>query len=275
MIQYSFIIPHRNSPQILRRLLDSIPQREDVQVIVVDDVEGRGGGWARNQGLRCAQGRWLLFADADDFYADGFLDVLDSYCDREDLDVLYFGFQMVNEATGEVEPTATASFLQGYDGTRPAENLVRFKINSPWCKMVRRDFAVQHDLCFEETRIANDLFFSLTVGYFAQRIAVDKRVLYNYVHYPSSQTNRSWNRAKLFDYLAVNLRANAFYRHTGHPELCRRLPNLWLEALRSGGWHRFFQMSWCFIADGCRLWRTSNLYINKICTNSPSASKAV
>lgn len=274
MIHYSIIVPHRDSPQLLRRLLDSIPQREDVQVIVVDDVEGRGGGWARNQGLAQAQGRWLLFADADDFYADGVLDVLDSYREREDLDVLYFGFQMVNEATGEVEPTVTASYIQDFDGTDRAKDLIRFKINSPWCKMVRRDFVLRHGIRFEETRIANDLFFSLSIGFYAERIAVDKRVLYNYVHYPASQTNRSWNRAKMFDYLAVNLRANAFYHHIGHPELCRRLPNLWIEALRTGGWRRFFQMSRCFIADGRRLWRTSNLYINKVCTNSSSASKA-
>lgn len=274
MIHYSIIVPHRDSPQLLRRLLDSIPQREDVQVIVVDDVERRGGGWARNQGLAQAQGRWLLFADADDFYADGFLDVLDSYRDREDLDVLYFGFQMVNEATGEVEPTVTASYIQDFDGTDRAKDLIRFKINSPWCKMVRRDFVLRHGIRFEETRIANDLFFSLSIGFYAERIAVDKRVLYNYVHYPASQTNRSWNRAKVFDYLAVNLRANAFYRHTGHPELCRRLPNLWIEALRTGGWHRFLQFSWSFLADGCRLWHTSNQYINKLCTNSSSASKA-
>ena len=34
---YSIIIPHYNIPSLLRRCLDSIPHRDDVQVIVVDD----------------------------------------------------------------------------------------------------------------------------------------------------------------------------------------------------------------------------------------------
>ena len=34
---YSIIIPHYNLPKLLRRCLQSIPEREDVQVIVVDD----------------------------------------------------------------------------------------------------------------------------------------------------------------------------------------------------------------------------------------------
>jgi cellulose synthase/poly-beta-1,6-N-acetylglucosamine synthase-like glycosyltransferase len=37
MINYSIIIPHKNIPQLLQRCLDSIPRREDVQIIVVDD----------------------------------------------------------------------------------------------------------------------------------------------------------------------------------------------------------------------------------------------
>lgn len=34
---YSIIIPHYNIPDLLQRLLDSIPQREDIEIIVVDD----------------------------------------------------------------------------------------------------------------------------------------------------------------------------------------------------------------------------------------------
>ena len=34
---YSIIIPHKNIPKLLQRCLDSIPERDDVQVIIVDD----------------------------------------------------------------------------------------------------------------------------------------------------------------------------------------------------------------------------------------------
>ena len=36
-INYSIIIPHKNIPELLVRCLNSIPEREDIQVIVVDD----------------------------------------------------------------------------------------------------------------------------------------------------------------------------------------------------------------------------------------------
>ena len=36
-IVYSIIVLHQNMPDLLQRSLDSIPERDDVQVIVVDD----------------------------------------------------------------------------------------------------------------------------------------------------------------------------------------------------------------------------------------------
>ena len=41
-INYSFIIPHKNCPDLLQRCVDSIPERDDVQVIVVDDNSDEG-----------------------------------------------------------------------------------------------------------------------------------------------------------------------------------------------------------------------------------------
>lgn len=35
--RYSIIIPHHNIPDLLQRCLSSIPQRNDLQVIVIDD----------------------------------------------------------------------------------------------------------------------------------------------------------------------------------------------------------------------------------------------
>ena len=77
-INYSIIIPHRNSPLLLERCLKSIPQRPDLEVIVVDDnsdiaekpstdrndvrfifldaVQSKGAGKARNAGIKESQG---------------------------------------------------------------------------------------------------------------------------------------------------------------------------------------------------------------------------
>src|SRR5574344_79438 len=104
MINFSIIIPHKNSPELLQRCLASIPQREDIQIIIVDDnsessivnfcsfpgterkdteiiylKESKGAGYARNRGLSRAKGEWILFADADDYYTNEFNEFLNLY----------------------------------------------------------------------------------------------------------------------------------------------------------------------------------------------------
>ena len=83
-ISYSIIIPHKNIPNLLQRCLDTIPQRNDIQVIVIDDNSddsivdfnnfpkwtgihyeyyltkgNNGAGFARNYGLKYAKGQWM------------------------------------------------------------------------------------------------------------------------------------------------------------------------------------------------------------------------
>ena len=36
-IKFSFVIPHKNTPELLQKCLNSIPDRDNIQVIVVDD----------------------------------------------------------------------------------------------------------------------------------------------------------------------------------------------------------------------------------------------
>ena len=123
MINYSIIIPHKNIPDLLQICLDSIPVRDDIEIIVVDDnrdddivsksdlpglersdckviftKEGKGAGYARNVGLDNANGKWVLFADADDYFVDDFIAKIDQYKDS-DFDIVFFRVNAVDLIT--------------------------------------------------------------------------------------------------------------------------------------------------------------------------------
>ena len=114
MTNYSIIIPHKDSAELLAYCLSSIPVREDVQVIVVDDnsdpqkvdfehfpkwegkhyeyyltKEGKGAGYARNVGLNHAVGKWILFVDADDYLLPTINSIFDE-CITSEADIIYF-----------------------------------------------------------------------------------------------------------------------------------------------------------------------------------------
>ena len=183
---FSIIIPHYDIPDLLMRCLKSIPVSEDIQVIVVDDnspnadtylerypelsrpylefirtTKGGGAGYARNVGLDHAKGKWLLFADADDFFVDRMQEMLSPYIDSS-FDVIYFRRKVVKseDFNCEVEKGIyLKKIIDNYFQTGD-EWTIRTGFNPPYSKMIKRDLVVRNRIRFEEVKYSNDCFFS-------------------------------------------------------------------------------------------------------------------
>ena len=215
MYNYSFIIPHRNSPDLLQRCLNSIPISDDVQVIVVDDnseenivdfsnfpglmrknticifdKEGKGAGHARNIALTRATGKWLVFADADDFFAPSFADIMEKYRDDNETDMVFFNYCKM-KANDVIIPMPITRYIENYYKRRMfSESVLRYSAWSPWSRMVKRMLPVNHNILFEELPFSNDMMFVLKTTALATRIKVERQVSY-YYYSPSSGTQTS------------------------------------------------------------------------------------
>ena len=239
---YSFIIPHKNCPDLLQRCVDSIPEREDIQIIVVDDnsAEGKkpalkdrknlqiilldaehskGAGRARNVGLKHAKGKWLLFADADDYYMEGFLDVLDRYSEK-DMDVLYFNFIFKEGLTGKVLSIFYQVYFNNYDGSKEFKDKIKFHHYVPWTKMVSHDYIRKNKIFFEETMNGNDILFSMKVGVHTDNILVEKKPLYVYFKNENSILTSKETAQAAMCRLTHLVKLKYFYLSIGHPEWC-------------------------------------------------------
>jgi glycosyltransferase involved in cell wall biosynthesis len=62
----SVVVPTRDRPELLQRCLAALEkQTVPVEIVVVEDAEGRGPAWARNEGVRRAGGEVICFTDDD------------------------------------------------------------------------------------------------------------------------------------------------------------------------------------------------------------------
>lgn len=169
--RFSIIIPHKGTPDLLKRCLDSIPDRDDIQVIVVEDIWGKGAGFVRNQGLKRAIGKWLIFLDADDWVTEQFNSFLDFYVDS-DADIVYF---RPKSALGKSSERIN-HILRLFE--KKDEKLLRYMYITPWGKLIRRDLVVENGFCFDEVRWGNDAYFITQVATTAKRIVVSDEILY-------------------------------------------------------------------------------------------------
>ncbi|HXQ89068.1 MAG TPA: glycosyltransferase [Solirubrobacterales bacterium] len=73
----SVVVPTRDRPDALRRCLAALEgQTLPVELVVVEDVEGRGPAWARNEGVRRASGEVVCLTDDDCAPAAGWAEAL-------------------------------------------------------------------------------------------------------------------------------------------------------------------------------------------------------
>ena len=286
-INYSIIIPHKNSPKLLQRCLNSIPRRNDIQIIVVDDnsdtdkvdfehfpgmgeqcvevyftKEGKGAGYARNVGLSKAKGKWLLFADADDYYVDGFIDTLDVHVNGT-YDIIYFNTLCRNEKNEEY-PIYVTNIFNGYLSGKLTEEDIKFGIWVPWNKMFSSSFINKYEIKFEEISVGNDALFSLNASEYSSNIFILKDKLYCYNINPDSITFRKRDFQREILYLDVNLRINKFLREKKHPkyQLAIITPKIIITKLKKYGLYKTIQYL-SYIMENDSLLSNIGVYFNK------------
>ena len=264
---FTIIIPHYDIPDLLMRCLRSIPISEDIQVIVVDDnspdadtylerypelsrpylefvrtTKGGGAGYARNVGLDLAKGKWLLFADADDFFVNDFEQILEKY-KNEHADLVFFNAIGVfsNDINCKSNRGKQRLFEKYYKSGDI--NIFRYGDSVPWGKLFSSRLIKDNSILFDEIPVANDYMFSVKSGVLAKVIKADSTPIYVVtVREYSLSYLFADTKEKLLIRFDVSARIYKFLKEHGYghidPSLCRvsamlfrRYPFLFLRKL--------------------------------------------
>lgn len=237
--KFSVVIPHYNSPKLLARMLKSIPERDDIQIIVVDDcspkaaqdeltqlqhkglevilqAENHGAGYARNVGLERISGEWCIFVDADDFFAENTFEVFDREINKE-YDYLMFCTAYYNpttdqilEAAGNVSNDSNLMFL-----SNPCkETFRRIKLKNTVCynKLVRSKFIKENNIFFEDVPVNNDVLYAYMVSLYAKKMKIIKDALYIKELVTTSITGKKRNIEREFLFYIQAQKRNGLFK---------------------------------------------------------------
>lgn len=212
MVKISVIIPVYNAGNYLRECLDSVLGQtlQEIEIICVDDgsqddsmgileeyqkrdsrisilkQEHKGGGAARNLGLKRATGEYLSFLDADDFFESDMLETAYLRAVETWADIVVYGVKGYHQATGaitdehsglRIEYVPNQEIFNWKDMPKHVFNTFH---NWPWNKMFLRTFVEQNSLLFQEINRTNDLLFVNKALILAERIAIIDRSLVFY-----------------------------------------------------------------------------------------------
>lgn len=243
----TIIIPHYNSVASLGYLLGTIPERQDVQIVIVDDnssisVEDsehfssfikrdhlvflkndsgkKGAGACRNIGLEKALGEWIFFADADDYFLEGFMGEVEKFFGSAN-DVVFFTPTSIETDTRKVSDRHIrySTILENYrkQPNFRNETFLRFAFFVPWSKLFRKGFIEARHIRFDETLASNDIMFSTKAGFHMEKFEAVPVVIYCVTRSKGSLTMKL-NQEIYFVRLHVFLHYWAFLRRNISPE---------------------------------------------------------
>ena len=190
----SVIMPVYNTEPYLREALDSLLKQTNpnIEIICVDDgstdasasilkeytekdprvqilrQNHQGAGAARNLGMESAQGEYLLFLDADDFFTDTLVEEIAKKGNKTNADVILFGARKYDDLTGRSEHVPRYLWrkllpVQEVFSRKTMEGeLFTLTTPAPWNKSFRREYIQEQKLKFQNLPNSNDVYFTLT-----------------------------------------------------------------------------------------------------------------
>ena len=213
---YAVIIPHYNDILRLKRLLKSIPIRNDIQIIIVDDYsdsyndliilcnyfehsiqltrtkKNSGAGVARNIGLSFVKSRYVLFADSDDEFTNHAFEIYDNLINDE-CDLIYTLAEGIQERSGlpSVRANDLNEYCTKYLETKDKKDLDILKINHcvPWAKIYKYSFLQQTRINHSESFVSNDIYFNVVNAVLASCVKVSKEYTYRVYRLQDSLTS--------------------------------------------------------------------------------------
>ncbi len=208
----SVIVPVYNAERYLEQCLNSLLSQtiEQIEIICVDDgstdhspdmlrrfsrTDNRvkvffqtnaGAGCARNLGLSYARGRFIAFADSDDFFEPDMLECCTETAEHDDSDIVVFAANKFDDSKQQFIPKKlglTRDYYPDHSPFSPQEMpdgmFMAFQ-NWPWNKLFRHTLIKEKGLTFQNVTRSNDVAFVITAIALAGKISVIDHIFAHY-----------------------------------------------------------------------------------------------
>lgn len=175
-----------NSADIAREIAKDHP------CIIVIDQENQGPSGARNTGMRAATGKYLCFVDPDDFVEPNVYGSLVKQMEKEQLDMLRFNYQVVNEKYERI-PKRPFEYKFDYTpqlmtGTQFLSERLDIACNI-WRYVYRRNIIVDNNIwCFVGDYYDDTPWLPLVLMK-AERMNICDTIVYDYMERSDSLVN--------------------------------------------------------------------------------------
>lgn len=223
----SIIIAMYNCELYIERCINSLLRQtyENIEILIVDDGSldnsaklvkdmiknnnnvtyiyqcNSGPGVARNKGIDIANGKYLLFVDADDYLSEDYVESMVKSAEINNSELVIGGYTLVYENSSKEKRVIPEKYESGY-----AEEWA-YRISSCWSRLYLKSFWDANKLQFniEKNARAEDVPIALYTNVMARNVSIVRNSgYYYYQHQGSAMNNRKKRVLFEFPYIAFD-----------------------------------------------------------------------
>lgn len=180
--EFELILINDGSKDSSLEICKEVEKKDDRVKIIVQDNQGPGA--ARNNGIRCASGDYIVFIDSDDYVEASCLIELQEYLQKNPVDILFKGFKFENQKNGDI--LAKVSLPNGVYGKSEFHSIVKDLIYNDlfgytWCKVIKTDLFRKYKISFDtKYSLHEDLILICKMCEKAKTIGILNTTSYHY-----------------------------------------------------------------------------------------------
>lgn len=212
MPKISVVVPVFNAEKYIKECIESLVNQslKDIEMIFVDDGStdhsvsiindykendsrikllsqpNSFAGAARNKGMAEAEGEYIIFLDADDYFDSTMLEEMYDKAVSDNADVCLCSAKRFDDVTGEITlpdfylNTRNLPEAIPFSADDIKDRIFNFTSPAPWNKLFKADFVKSNHIRFQSIKKTNDLFFVFLNLALAKRITYVNKPFVNY-----------------------------------------------------------------------------------------------
>lgn len=227
MKKYSVIIPIYNAEKYLNQCISSLLRQnceefelilvndcstdnsyeickqyenKDTRVLVLNQETNKGVSAARNRGIDCASGEYILFVDSDDFVTEDYFDTLDLLTGEEIYQLFLFGhynYSVSSDGKIDISKSCMDCNIKSTEENAWEKLFLKTFFASPWNRIFLRSVLLKYDIRFDVDCVCyEDYLFNVEYCKHIDHFKIIKRPLYYYRQFldVNHVSKRKWGK---------------------------------------------------------------------------------
>ena len=216
-VDVSVVVPVYNTARFLSQCVDSLVNQtlKSIELIFVDDgstdnsveileqyqanderiiilrQDNLTAGAARNNGMKHAKGKYIIFLDSDDYFDLTLLEKAFRCAEKNRAEIVFFRHYHCDLQTGVISRYPFWMRRGVFSGESLGNKVFFGYLCVPWNRLCLRSFIENYHLVFQPIHKHNDVYFGLLSVALAERIAcIGKPLVYHRINNPESLQGR-------------------------------------------------------------------------------------